>query len=677
VCEFEELNPEPLPDDEPTRPRLRLTRRLLATAALWLVLLCGCATRFVGIDWDGGYHLHPDERFLTMIVPAIRWPDSAYTYFDTGRAPLNPLNQPNIGLYVYGQLPLFIVKAAADSLVSPKSTPAAPRNCDNYDDLLMVGRLLSAIFDCGSIGLLLAIGWYVGGRNVGLLAAIFLAYLPLHIQHAHFFVVDTFATCFLLAAFLTLLIAGDRKQARPRLGWFAASGVFWGAAMACKISTALFVVLVIACLVASRPRSRGGWRMACAFLVVFATAAITFRVANPMAFAGKPSLFTLAGFLDVRLCDPQGAIDQSPRLQALEGLHVVAASDRPTFWSSLQEQSAISSGEADPPFNIQWVGRSDYIYPFRNLALWAVGLPIMLPALGGLALAGFLACKRQCPWPLGIAAMWCAFVFLYYGHWFSKFSRYYLVITPFLALCAGWFLIAMLRGSRNAGGWKRFAGIGLTGLLLAATVSWGLGWTTIYTRPNTRVAATEWILANLPAGTPVANETAWDDGLPLGSPHGLDIADLKLFDADTPTKRDALLDKLDASEWIFVTSNRAWGSIPRLPQRWPLTTAYYRALFNGRLQFAPVQEFASYPGFLLPGRFIPIPDDSAEEAMTVYDHPRVALFLKEPLWSREKAALVLPPELVQNAVEVDLRELRAQGYRPDAASLPWMPNQLH
>jgi len=664
---------EPLDFEKPSR-RL-LTRRFFATAALWLLLLCGCATRFIGQHWDGGFHLHPDERFLTMVVPQLQWPDSIYSYFDTDRAPLNPLNQSTVGLYVYGQLPLVIVKAAADLIPSPTSSAAAPRNSDNYDDLLTVGRFLSAAFDCGSVALLLAIGWRLGGRYLGFLAAIFLAFMPLHIQHAHFFVVDTFCTFFLLASFLTLFLAIDRTTTRPGNWLFAIAGLCWGAAMACKISSVLFAVVVVISLVAMRPRPAS--RLLTAFLLVFAVGFLTFRVANPMAFAGKTKLLTMGGILDIRPSYPQDVLNATPQLAGLQRLHLISISPRHTFWSSLREQAGISSGEADPPFNIQWVGRRDYIYPLCNLALWAVGLPIMLPALTGILLAGFASWKRRCPWPLQASALWCLFVFLYYGHWFSKFSRYYLIVTPFLALCAAWFLLELIRACRAAGTWTRAAGLGLTALLLAAAISWGAGWTTIYTRTNTRVAASQWIEANLPPGTPVANETAWDDGLPLGNPHGLNITDLALFDSDTPQKRDALFDKLDHVEWIFVTSNRAWGSIPRLPRRWPLTTAYYHALFDGKLQFAPVLEFSSYPGFLLPGYFIPVADDSAEEAMTVYDHPRVVLFLKESRWSLENAELILPTDLVRDTEQVQLPELRAQGWRPDEKALPQLPHQLH
>jgi 4-amino-4-deoxy-L-arabinose transferase-like glycosyltransferase len=90
------------------------------------------------------------------------------------------------------------------------------------------------------------------GQLLGLLAAALLALTVLHIQHAHFFVVDTFTTFFLLAAFLSLLRIADLKNGngevqKPRLITHHSSlitGLCWGAAMACKISAALFAIVI-------------------------------------------------------------------------------------------------------------------------------------------------------------------------------------------------------------------------------------------------------------------------------------------------------------------------------------------------------------------------------------------------------------------------------------------------
>jgi hypothetical protein len=181
---------------------------------------------------------------------------------------------------------------------------------------------------------------------------------------------------------------------------------------------------------------------------------------------------------------------------------------------------------------------------------------------------------------------------VYHAGQFSKFTRYYLPITPFLSLCAAWLLLQMWNlghtvqneQSQNMR-FPRYAYRVPLWATLVATALWAMTFTSIYTRPHTRVAASHWIRQNIPPGTEVAVETSWDDGLPIGHKGGLTIVNLELYgrdaqhtyEPDSLAKRQALLDRLDQVKWIFVSSNRVWGSAPRWPQRWPLTTEYYRA----------------------------------------------------------------------------------------------------
>jgi hypothetical protein len=85
-------------------------------AMLWLalILLLAAGLRFNGLNWDQNQHLHPDERFLTMVAGAVRWPAGITEYMDEARSPLNPRNA-GFGFYVYGVLPVALVKALAEA----------------------------------------------------------------------------------------------------------------------------------------------------------------------------------------------------------------------------------------------------------------------------------------------------------------------------------------------------------------------------------------------------------------------------------------------------------------------------------------------------------------------------------------------------------------------------------
>ena len=127
---------------------------------------------------------------------------------------------------------------------------------------------------------------------------------------------------------------------------------------------------------------------------------------------------------------------------------------------------------------------------------------------------------------------------------------------------------------------------------------------------------------------------------------------LRIYDEDTEDKRAELVDTLDASDYVILSSNRAYGSIPRSPWRYPLARRYYELLLAEELGFRLERVFTSYPG-LGP---IEISDDDAEEAFTVYDHPKVLLFVKESGFSRERVVTLLGAVPLDGILPVAPRE---------------------
>ncbi|RME37079.1 MAG: hypothetical protein D6793_04765, partial [Thermoflexia bacterium] len=281
--------------------------------------------------------------------------------------------------------------------------------------------------------------------------------------------------------------------------------------------------------------------------------------------------------------------------------------------------------------------------------------------------------------------------FLYQGTQWVKSVRYLLPVYPALVLLAAWVLVRLCAWSQAESGTGRRtprSAIGplLLAILLLTTALWALAFTSVYRRPHTRIAASRWIFQNIPPGSVLATEH-WDWPPPLrvdgkdpfgGMYRSLSTSSdgtLQLYYEDTPQKRADLLNWLDEADYIIIGSNRLYASIVRLPTRYPLTIAYYRALFSGALGFDLVADFTSYPA-LGPFQFpdteepFPVPEapyqyraaphsihlPPAEEAFSVYDHPRVLIFRKTPAYSRARAEALLPPSLVENVVWVTPRE---------------------
>jgi YYY domain-containing protein len=165
-------------------------------------------------------------------------------------------------------------------------------------------------------------------------------------------------------------------------------------------------------------------------------------------------------------------------------------------------------------------------------------------------------------------------------------------------------------------------------------------------------------------GTAVANESSWDDGLPrrmdgfdgFGGIYQGDL-NFEMYWDSNAAKLERFIDILDRSEYIFISSSRQWGSLPRLPERFPLVIAYYRALIGcpegetieSCFINARVDNTHSEYGFELVQVFENAPrlgawttnTQGAEEAFTVYDNPKVFIFRKTADFNIEKWAAAL------------------------------------
>src|SRR3990170_4487830 len=140
----------PLPPEPPRRPSLpivlgRSMRGRWAELALLGILVAAAALRFTGLNWDENNHLHPDERFLTMVETGLLLPASLSEYFNTDVSTLNPHNV-GFGFFVYGTLPIFLVRYLAEWLGQL-----------GYDQVHLIGRATSGVFDLVGLVLLYAI----------------------------------------------------------------------------------------------------------------------------------------------------------------------------------------------------------------------------------------------------------------------------------------------------------------------------------------------------------------------------------------------------------------------------------------------------------------------------------------------------------------------------------------
>ena len=453
------------PSVMPPAPRRR--RDFPVYLGLALILVMAAYLRFVGLNWDEYTHIHPDERFLTMVESGIQVPERLSDYFDTGASPLNPHNR-GFGFFVYGTLPIFLVRFVAEALQQT-----------GYDQVHLVGRAASAAFDLVSVLLVYLVGARLYRRRVGLLAALLAALSVMLIQQAHFFVVDSFANTFVLAGLYFAVRVMDRGAWEDYLGF----GVALGMAVASKISAvplaAVVGLAVLPRLVGEKGRLiQGEIGPAARGLAIAAAASlIVFRVCQPYAFTG-PSI------LGIEL--------------------------NPQWLANIREQRGQAGGNVDMPPNLQWFNRSAYAFPWVNLVTWGMGLPLGLISWAGWALAGWQMLRGAWRRHL-IPVVWTGAYFAWQASTFNPSMRYFLPIYPTLALMAAWALWEAWDAAGKLAGRPRTTartGAGaVAALVIAATAVWAFAFVSIYVRPVTRVAASRWVFTHLPGAVNLVLDT--------------------------------------------------------------------------------------------------------------------------------------------------------------------------
>ena len=458
-------------------------QKSVALVLFVVILLVGFLLRSYNLKWDMGTHLHPDERFLSMVETSIRPVGSLAEYFNTDTSTLNPHNQ-GYGFFVYGTLPVFLIRYIAELTQQT-----------GYDTITLLGRQLSVLTELVTILLTFIIGRKLWNDWLGLGAAAFYALSVVPIQQAHFMTVDTFTNTFgLLTVYAAVLIQmqapifDKRKLCGRQLWLFVFFGLALGMATASKANAVTLALLLPLVLYVRYLKARTEGVETDAYLRSFGLMAlagivsfVTFRILQPYAFSG-PS------FLNFNL--------------------------NPKWMANMQELSAAAKGLSDSPPALQWARRSFFFGPY-NLAVWGMGLPFAIMAALGFVGQIYTGIKHKWSQYLPIV-LWTLFYFVWQSVSWTSSMRYFLLIYPLLAISAAWACIKLFTLPKST----KFGKFHLNSTILVwlgrilviagllGTATWAYGFTRIYSRGFTRVATSEWIYQNLPGALTIINQTS-------------------------------------------------------------------------------------------------------------------------------------------------------------------------
>jgi len=485
-----------------------------------LVFILAGYLRLTGVNWGEGQHQHPDENFLTGVLGSLRahacedetipvdscppeqqrWM-TVGEYFNSATSTLNPYNR-GYGFFVYGNLPMTIVRIAAEAT-------------DQFD-VKTLGRQFSALADLFTIFFLYLLVSRMYGRKVGLLASLFSALTVMQIQQSHFFTTDLFVNTFaFLAIYFAVAILGNGERrieageiqftslkslVSNRLFLLSIGfGFAFGMAMASKVNIyPLAVLLPGAFAVRYLTVDRGE---------MTEELSDEETVSGPSSVVHRPrSLVTdywllvvlsliiggLAAFLSFRIFQPYAFDGIMPSEQWI---------------ANIQEQRIQAKGDADLPWNLQWA-RRNHLYSFINLTTWGLGLPLGILAWIGFLYMGWRILKGE--WRHALLWGWTTAYFVWQSLQFNPTMRYQLPIYPLLAMMAAWFVFEFERS--NVLTFKRLNVskilsiiIGLTVVVL--TAAWAFAFHSIYLRDEPRIAASRWIFQNVPGPINVEYQT--------------------------------------------------------------------------------------------------------------------------------------------------------------------------
>ena len=539
-----------------------------------IVLAIGILLRWYAIDWSLPHIFHPDETRLL------------YAVNDISLENLNPK------FFAYGSLPIYLLKTAQVSADAVSKFIGG----SGHVNFFVVGRTLSAFFGSITLIILYMLGTRFFSRRVGLLGATFLGLTVLHIQLSHFLTVDVMLTCLLV---LALYVIARLFDGNHLYRYYFLTGTVLGLALATKISALpLYGVFFVAHV-----------------LVLIKLKHRRYAYRHPVALWG---IFLLALFLSVvvfALCEPYAFLDYRE------------------FLRQIKEQSDMVRGMTQPPYVIQYEQTPRYWYQLTQMVQYSMGWPLgILTVFGSLfmfvrMLRGIITRNPQPvtrnPELLLLIFAWVIPVFWIVGGFTVKFLRYMLPLIPFLCLLGAVFVDWLLERFPT---WKMVISAMMIGII-GFSVFYSLAFLSIYRHEDPRVQASRWLYEHIEDGSNVLTEL-WEFA-PLAAVDGhypgeYRTLQLDLYGSDTDAKVQTIAQQLSGADAIVLATKRVYGSILRVPQRYPLTCNFYKLLFDGVLGFRPLPPFTLYPSLF----GITFNDDFADESFSVYDHPKTIVFYK-------------------------------------------------
>jgi hypothetical protein len=331
--------------------------------------------------------------------------------------------------------------------------------------IVWLGRIVSAVLGAGTVGWVYLCGKAAAGRRAGVLAALWVCFSFLAVQHGH-----TIKPHVPVAFFSTACLYFCMQMIkRPNIRVYCMAGLTGGAALATLHSgIVLLAALGAAAIMAPGNGGRLSWRR--------------YLGPGPLALCGLLLAFFILGYPN-RI---------GPLAEIIKG---------EAGWSALMAPHVPGTSQS-----LGLIGLSQFI-------LYLVHYDPFVGILGFLALV-WGVWKRNTWWRLCLPGFAMVILFIaLFGHLQSLMPRFLILILPPLSVAAAAWVEAGCRKLRPATArvavWALFPLLILPGAAVVARLEW------LFVQEDTRTQAVQWIQANVPPSTPLAAVSYSDFPLPL------------------------------------------------------------------------------------------------------------------------------------------------------------------
>lgn len=532
--------------------------------------------------------------FLILLLAAffrfynLNWDEGHFFHSDErniamGVANLTLFSQMDPKFYAYGGFLIYIYKITADIVGFILSIP---HFASDWAYINVLGRYYSAFFSTMTIIPLFHLTRTLINKKTAFLCVILYAFTVSSIQTAHFSITENLLTFLLVTVTYLTVLYYTHQQTKILL----ITGVLLGIAVATKTTgLSYFLIPGVLLLTLLFQKKISFLKATSTGIMVLILSFVTFVSFSPFTFLNWDA-----------------------------------------FYQSMRFENEVVLGINPVVYTLQFTHTLPYLFQLKNL-FFQIGPVFIFSLLGALYL--FYYAIKQKKWIFMLVFSFPLFYFAYVGSWHTKFIRYMVPLIPFFLILASILLIKLQNSYKKIG-------IFLVGISVLSSFLWAISFTSIYTRPQTRITASQWIYKQIPPGSRILGEH-WDEGLPVplttGSPDNYSIAQLTIYEPDTKAKITYYSDVLSTADYLTITTRRLYGTLMYLPEKYPLTSIYYKLLFEEKLGYTKIAEFSSYPTLF----GITINDDKSEETFQVYDHPKSFIFKNTKRLSPNEIEVIL------------------------------------